>query len=78
LLTRASVALVLLVPFASPAAAAVEHAALPAVWRFRLDPGDAGRKQQWFAADHDDAAWSALSTHDGQGWRKQAVEGEGW
>ncbi len=30
------------------------------VWRFKPDPDQQGRAERWFAADHDDSAWSSI------------------
>jgi len=33
---------------------------LDGLWRFRLDPQDVGREEQWFAADADRTAWAEI------------------
>ncbi|MBH06972.1 MAG: hypothetical protein CMJ20_11690 [Phycisphaeraceae bacterium] len=54
---------------------AVEPLPLSALWLFRADPQDVGRKHGWFANDLDEGKWISLSTHEWDGWEKQGHGG---
>jgi len=52
---------------------------LPQTWRFRLDPEDVGREEEWFKADLDETDWQSINI--GEFWGKQIgteYEGVGW
>ena len=76
MLHRALIAVAILASPVSLTAAAIEHAALPVVWQVKLDPNDVGVQEEWFDANHDDAQWTPLGTHDWEGWRKQGLAGD--
>ena len=58
------------------------HRKLPAGWKFRPDPSDAGVAGRWFAADLDDSAWAQIRVDIAKGWDTQGFEAErvgyGW
>jgi len=37
---------------------------LPRTWKFRLDPDDVGRKERWYAADHDESDWKPIKIRE--------------
>lgn len=48
---------------------------------FRPDPGNAGEKQEWFAADYADLEWARIAGGEDGGWNKQGfpdLTGTGW
>ncbi|GMU19905.1 MAG: hypothetical protein AMXMBFR13_00090 [Phycisphaerae bacterium] len=48
-------------------------------WKFRVDAQDAGRTQEWFVSDHDDAAWTPIDA--GRPWEQQGheqLDGAAW
>ncbi len=63
-------------PLAALAAARLLQ--LPEQWQFRIDPGNEGEAQQWFAPGKVDAAWKPISIH--KAWEEQgyAHDGYGW
>ncbi|HUT73355.1 MAG TPA: DUF4838 domain-containing protein, partial [Armatimonadota bacterium] len=55
--------------------------ALPAVWRFAIDPQDVGGSKGWYGASFNDADWAEVRSDLGNGWESQGFPhyaGFGW
>ena len=59
----------------------VSEVSMPAFWQVKLDPGEVGVKEKWFAPELDEQGWQPISTHKWVGWDKQGLPehvGFGW
>ena len=48
---------------------------VPVKWKFRTDPKEAGERERWFAANHDDSGWQEIDI--GDWWEPQGVVYDG-